>query len=250
MSLEVKNLHKSFGGLIAIDDLSFSLRKNAITSLIGPNGAGKSTVFNLITSFLIPDSGHVIYHNNEITGMAPYKIAELGIVRTFQDVKIFNKLSVRENILLGFRETHQQRLLPSILWGMSGIRKRALIDRTENLLKFIGLEKIGDERAENISYAEKKLVILARALATDAELIMLDEPAAGLSEESVKTIMGLLKKLVEEGKTIFLVEHNMDLVLQVSDHIIVLNFGEKIADGNPEEIKQNSTVIEVYLGMA
>lgn len=250
MSLAVKNLCKSFGGLTAIDDLSFSIEKNAITSLIGPNGAGKSTVFNLITSFLIPDSGHVFYSDTEITAMPPHKIANLGIVRTFQDVKIFNKLSVRENILLGLSQTHQQRLLTSILWGVSSENKRYMKERTEELLQFIGLEAIGDERAENISYAEKKLVILARALATDAELIMLDEPAAGLSEESVNTIMGLLKRLIKEGKTIFLVEHNMDLVLQVSDHIIVLNFGKKIADGDPKQIKHDDKVIEVYLGMS
>ena len=250
MPLEVQNLHKSFGGLTAIDDLSFSLEKNAITSLIGPNGAGKSTVFNLITSFLMPDSGHVLYRNSEITALSPYKIANLGIVRTFQDVKIFNKLSVKENILLGLQDTHQQKLLPSILWGLSGEKKVRMVKRIEELLKFIGLEAIANERAENISYAEKKLVILARALATDAELIMLDEPAAGLSEESVNTIMGFLRKLVEEGKTIFLVEHNMDLVLKISDRIIVLNFGKKIAEGDPEEIKQNSKVVEVYLGMS
>jgi ABC-type branched-subunit amino acid transport system ATPase component len=250
MSLEVQNLRKSFGGLTAIDDLSFSIEKNAVTSLIGPNGAGKSTVFNLITSFLIPDSGHVFYRDTEITAIPPHTIANLGIVRTFQDVKIFNKLSVRENILLGLSKTHQQGLFASILWGVSGENKRYMKERTEELLQFIGLEAIGDERAENISYAEKKLVILARALATDAELIMLDEPAAGLSEESVNTIMGLLKRLIKEGKTIFLVEHNMDLVLQISDHIIVLNFGKKIADGDPEAIKQNDKVIEVYLGMS
>jgi branched-chain amino acid transport system ATP-binding protein len=250
MTLEVQHLHKSFGGLTAIDDLSFSLEKNAVTSLIGPNGAGKSTVFNLITSFLMPDSGHVLYGNAEITGLSPYKIANMGIVRTFQDVKVFNKLSVKENILLGLRDTHQQKLLPSILWGLSGEKKVRMAKRAEELLRFIGLEAIADERAENISYAEKKLVILARALATDAELIMLDEPAAGLSEESVSTIMGFLRRLVEEGKTIFLVEHNMDLVLKVSDRIIVLNFGKKIAEGDPEAIKEDGRVIEVYLGMS
>jgi branched-chain amino acid transport system ATP-binding protein len=250
MLIDVQNVTKSFGGLTAIDNLSFTISENKITSLIGPNGAGKSTVFNLVTSYLSPDNGKIFYHDKEITNASPSKIANMGVVRTFQDVKIFNKLSVKENVLLGLRYTHEQKILPSIFVGLPKEKKYEMEHKVLELMEFVGIENIWNERAENISYAEKKLVILARALATEAELIMLDEPAAGLSEDSIETMVNLIHHVIDNGQTIFMVEHNMDLVLRISDHVIVLNFGEKIAEGSPEYIRRNNKVIEVYLGIS
>lgn len=248
--LKAENLYKSFGGLNAVEDLSFSIQEGTITSLIGPNGAGKSTVFNLITGFHKLDSGKIFFRGLDITDPPPHKIVNLGIVRTFQDMRIFNKLTVEENILLGMRETHQERLLCSIFWAKSKSARAKMTEKVEELMEFVGLKEVAGEIAENISYAEKKLVALARALATDAGLVMLDEPTAGLAQDSIERMMPLLRRLVEEGKTVFLVEHNMDVVISISDYVIVLDFGKKIAEDTAEEIQSNNKVIQVYLGIS
>ncbi|MBN1102278.1 MAG: ABC transporter ATP-binding protein [Deltaproteobacteria bacterium] len=245
---EARNLFKSFGGLKAIDDLSFSMKGRTITSLIGPNGAGKTTVFSLITGFLKPDTGSIFFKGREITGVAPFRIVQSGIARTFQDVRILGRLSVLENILVGTKETHRLTLLGSLLWRR-GLRKK-MMDRVHRIMEHFKLDGIAGKLAEDVSYAEQKLIILARALATDPELLLLDEPASGLDQVSIEKMMGLLRDLVDQGKTVFLVEHNMDVVINVSDYVVVLDFGRKIAEGVPEKIRNDEKVLQAYLGAA
>ena len=243
----VEKLSKSFGGLKAIVDLSFGIEEKTINSLIGPNGAGKTTAFSLITGFLKPDAGKVLFRGKEITGLPPYEIVNMGIVRTFQDVRVLNKLTVKENILVGLRDTHQPGLIQATLRGKNLQRER--MKRIEALVEFVGLEEAAEELAENLSYAEQKLMVMARALATDATLLLLDEPASGLDEKSITRMMDLLRRLVEEGKTVLIVEHNMDVVIRISDYVVVLDFGQKIAAGTPDEIRCDQRVIQAYLGV-
>ena len=189
--LQIKNLWKSFEGLKAVSDLSFSVKQGKITSLIGPNGAGKSTVFNLITGFLKLDKGNIYFRGQDVTGIPAYQIANMGIVRTFQDLKIFNQVTVRENVLLGMQETHKERIHHSIFFGKTKHNKTQLNKKADELLEFVKLKNLAGEIAENISYAEKKLLVLARALATDAELILLDEPVSGLAQDSVEHMLDI-----------------------------------------------------------
>ncbi len=245
---EVANLSKSFGGLRAVSELSFSVQEKMITSLIGPNGAGKTTVFALVTGFLKPDLGKVLFRGHNITGLPSFQIANLGIARTFQDVRILDKLTVRDNIFVGLPETHQQGLIQSIVWDKN--TKKKMMDKVEHLIEFVGLKEVAMEKAENVSYPEQKLIILARALATEAKLLLLDEPTSGLDQNCITKMMLLFRRLVDEGRTVLLVEHNMDVVINISDYVIVLDFGQKIASGTPNEIRHNEKVIQAYLGVS
>lgn len=248
MVVTVENLWKSFGGLTAVAELSFSIEEQAITSLIGPNGAGKTTVFNLLTGFLKPDSGRLLLRGREITSLPPYQRVDLGIARTFQDLRVFNRLSVWDNILVGLKETHEQGLFKTIFWRKSVTAKMS--DKVDKLIEFVGLKKVAKEKAESVSYAEQKLMILARTLATDAEVLLLDEPASGLDQKSLEWMVDLFRRLALEKKTILLVEHNFDVVANISNHVVVLDFGQKIGEGTPAEILRNEKVIKAYLGVS
>lgn len=247
---ELREVRKNFGGLSAVRDLSFSVEPGKITSLIGPNGAGKTTVFDLITGQLPLDGGKVIFKGKDITGLPPYRIVAQGIARTFQDLRLFQKLTVLQNVLLGFQQRRGEKLLRALLGGGGLTREEEEdLQKGSDLLRQVELQPKADELVENLSYGEQKLLSLARILATDADLLMLDEPASGLPLGEVDRMLRMIQGLVRQGKTIFIVEHNMEAVMGLSDWVIVLNFGGKIASGTPSEIQKNKQVINVYLGI-
>jgi len=236
--LEIEGLCKYFGGLAAAADVDLHVGEGEIVGLIGPNGAGKTTVFNLVSGALVPDSGKVTFKGKSIAGLRPYEIAKMGIARTFQSVKIFSKMSVLNNVLLGH------------LFG--GSKQMALTDsarrETEEILAFVGLKEMKETRAQDLILANQKRLEVARALATRPELLLLDEVMAGLTPTEVALSMELVRKIREKGVTVFMIEHVMKAIMSICDRIIVLHHGEKIAEGTPQEIVQNKTVIEVYLG--
>ncbi len=236
--LEIEGLSKYFGGLAAAADVDLHVGKGEIVGLIGPNGAGKTTVFNLVSGALVPDSGKVTFKGKSIAGLKPYEIAKMGIARTFQSVKVFSKMSVLNNVLLGY------------LFG--GSKQIALTDsarrETEEVLAFVGLKELKETRAQDLILANQKRLEVARALATRPDLLLLDEVMAGLTPTEVGLSMELVRKIREKGVTVFMIEHVMKAIMSICDRIIVLHHGEKIAEGTPQEIVQNRTVVEVYLG--
>jgi ABC-type branched-subunit amino acid transport system ATPase component len=247
---QLLGVHKNFGGLSAVRNLSLGIEPGKITSLIGPNGAGKTTVFNLISGQLPLDQGKIIFKGKDITAFPPHKIVGLGIARTFQDLRLFQKLTALQNVLMGLQHRKGEKPLRALLGGRALTQEeKADLQKSHALLRLVELESKSHELVENLSYGEQKLLSLARVLATDAELLMLDEPTSGLPLGEVDRMLKLIQDLVQQSKTILVVEHNMEAVMGISDWIIVLNFGEKIASGTPVEIQKNQEVIKVYLGI-
>jgi len=247
--LDLDNLSIRFGGLQAVNNLSLSLEKGKISSLIGPNGAGKTTVFNLITGAFQPDHGEVRFKGEAINGMKPSYVVRKGICRSFQELRLFHHMTVSDNVFLALQGQKNENPLRALVRGRNyAEEKRRSEEKTLRLLEFVTLAEKQNNLADDLSYGEQKLLSLARVLATDAELILLDEPTSGLDSKFIDQILSLAGDLIRQGKTILLVEHNMDLIMEISDWVFVLHQGKKIAEGPPAEIHKNEEVIRVYLG--
>lgn len=247
--LEARNLTKHFGGLAAVQDVSFELQEGQIFTLIGPNGAGKTTTFNMIAGTIPATDGSVMYNGAELLGKKAEDIAFLGITRTYQITAVFFGLTVFENIITACHSIQKSNMLDALLISKRYKREEQEIrDRAKEVLEFVGLSEHANDLANSLPYGKQRLLEIAIALACKPRLVLLDEPAAGLNPEETRMLMKLIQKIRGSGITVLLIEHNMRLVMDISDRILVLDHGEILAEGEPEEISRNPKVIEAYLG--
>lgn len=248
--LEVDQLSRRFGGLAAVDGLSFAVNEGEIVSIIGPNGAGKTTAFNLITCIFPPSSGAIRFEGRDLVGQPLHRVIAAGIGRTFQNLRIFPNLTVRENVLVGLGRQERGSLLGPVLRHGAWRAEQARLARlAHELIERVELSSVADLLARNLPYGDRRRLEIARALATQPRLLLLDEPAAGMNPAEVEELNGLIRRLRDElGKTILLVEHHMSLVMEISDRVIVMEQGRKIAEGTPEQVRANPEVIRAYLG--
>ncbi|ACA43666.1 ABC transporter ATP-binding protein [Clostridium botulinum] len=236
--LEVKDLNINFGGITAIDNLNFSVKKGEILGVIGPNGAGKTTLYNTITGIYKPSKGDIFLNNKKITGTRPYKISRLGIARTFQNIRLFNSLTVLENILVG-RVSELKKL----------VKLNPYMKEIFDILEVVGLEKVINNMASDLPYGQQRKVEIARALALSPKVLLLDEPAAGMNNYEKQDLKNLINILREDFNiTVLIIEHDMGVIMDLCDRILVLDYGEKIAEGSPEEISNDANVIKAYMG--
>lgn len=245
--LEIKNVTKQFGGLTALEDVSFQVKEGEIRGLIGPNGAGKSTMFKNIAGFYAPTKGKIIYQGQNIAGKQPSTVSELGIVRTFQETTLFQELTVFENALVGCHVRARSNIFAAI-FGMDGEKQSSAEQKTLEVLEFMGLTDRKDQLASALPLGSQRALAIAIALNAELKVLLMDEPFAGMNPEETNRMMELTKKVRESGVTIVLVEHDMRAVMGLCDYLTVLNFGQLLAEGTPEEIRNNEKVIEAYLG--
>jgi branched-chain amino acid transport system ATP-binding protein len=247
--LSIRNVTKRFGGLTAVDQVSFEVPTGQVFALIGPNGAGKTTLFNCITGMFPPSEGAVVFEGAEITGAKPHQVAKLGIARTFQNIRLFDFMTAMDNVRVGEHVRMHAKLWDALFKTPYARKEEVLVEeRAMELLRFVGIDSQAHEYARNLAYGQQRRLEIARALGTNPRLLLLDEPAAGFNPQEKVQLMGLVQKIIGQGITVFLIEHDMKVVMGASQLIAVLDHGEKIAEGPPEEVRRNQRVIEAYLG--
>jgi len=249
--LEASGITKQFGGLTAVSDVTFAIPRRSIVSIIGPNGAGKTTFFNILTGLYKPTFGHVTFDGDDITGGRPDRIMKAGLARTFQNIRLFGTMSARENVMVGQHSRMKAGLFGSILRPPAVMREEKEVHaKAGEALEYVGIKpNLHDQLAINLSYGDQRRVEIARALASDPKVLLLDEPTAGMNPQESEALTQFMRKLRDDrGLAVLLIEHDMKVIMNVSEHITVLDHGEKIAEGGPEDIRSNQQVIEAYLG--